>query len=85
MNLTVQIDELAAQLGRTPDAMRRRLQRLYNVGFPRPLPECGMVWSRVQVEQWIASNGLTAEAAPEVDPVASARATLEARIGRAAA
>lgn len=85
---TYGLNDVAAVLHCAPSTLRRKWRRLHEQhGFPRPLPGCPNVWSRVQVEAWIAAGGTaaagTAGSLPEM--VARQRAHLEQRyLGRGA-
>ncbi len=75
--------DLAAFWSKRPYLARRH-------GFPRPVPGLGMVWSRAQVEGWLAEiagdavaaapceSGPPAKPVPNISPVARAQARLEA-------
>lgn len=82
--------ELAAALNRSEEAFRRRWRRLAtDHGFPRPLPGCGLVWSRVLVDAWIAGNGCAILPEPEeaerpLTTIERQRLALEQRYGAAA-
>jgi len=81
---TYGLEEVAAALRCAPATVTRKWRRLHEqYGFPRPLPGCPNVWSRAQVEAWIAAGGTAAAveagAGTLPDLVARQRAHLEQR------
>ncbi len=85
-SITITASEIADLLGIRLATFMRKRGELHAAGFPRPLPTASLspVWSRRLVTVWIDTNG--GEGAPAtVDPVATARDALEARIGGEAA
>lgn len=81
-------DEVAGALSISVRAFRADRPKLEAVGFPRPLPALrAQIWSRAQVEAWIAANGEPADppdggAPGNVVPfVAAARDLLAQRYG----
>lgn len=73
---------VAAELKIPEGRFRRKWRRMVrHEGFPAPLPGCGLRWSAVLVEAWIASGGRLAPVDPKPAPtyVDQARASLEAR------
>lgn len=62
---TLTLDETAAALSITSTAFRNDRRALEAAGFPRPLPALrSAIWSRAQVEGWIAANGVPVEPEP---------------------
>ncbi|MEW6256546.1 MAG: hypothetical protein AB1592_11365 [Pseudomonadota bacterium] len=93
--LVFTLDDLAALFRRSPETISRHVARLMERhGFPQPLPLLRpRVWSRPQVEAWIAAgpSAATGLPVPAQDPrlspeaIAASRARLEARYGGHAA
>ena len=92
--LALSLDDLAALFRRSRAAASRHVARLMSGhGFPQPLPgRKPRLWSRHQVELWLAGAGTSAgtgipQRVPAEDPrlspaaIAAGRARLEARVG----
>lgn len=60
-SLTLTEAEVAATVGMTVEAFRRKRQALHAAGLPRPLPAT-RVWSRARIADWVDAGG--GEAAP---------------------
>lgn len=60
-SLTLTEAEVAATIGMTVEAFRRKRRALHGAGLPRPLPAT-RVWSRARIVAWIDAGG--GEAAP---------------------
>lgn len=61
--MTYSLEELAKLFRVSPGYMSAKLPGLYGNGFPRKLPGA-RVWSRPQVDAWIANNGEMPAVAP---------------------
>ncbi|MCW5697944.1 MAG: hypothetical protein KIS96_14585 [Bauldia sp.] len=86
-NETATLEEVAAELGRTPDwLMRHWLSYHQRTGFPRRVPGT-WVWPRRAVEAFLRAGGVVAPQQPDndnagaVDLVAAASAALSLRYG----
>lgn len=76
--LTYSLNDVAALLRKSPTYFSTIRPRLEGFGFPKPLPGLGAVWSKPQVDAWIAGNGdLTSDLALD----AASRAVEAARAG----
>ena len=80
---TLKLPEVATALSITETAFRNKRADLERTGFPKPLPVLGSIWSRAQVEAWIAANGEPPADDGEtiVDFVAAQRAALDRKYG----
>ena len=53
-DLTMSLEEVAAECKRQPDTMRKIWRRLLREqGFPRPIAGLGLVWSKPLVVAWL--------------------------------
>lgn len=88
-DLTMSLEEVAAECQRQPDTMRKIWRRLHREqGFPRPIAGLGLVWSKPLVVAWL--KGMAAWQPPANDDrplpvetiVAAQRAMLREEMAR---